>query len=286
MPCADAGTGSRWLASGDARLHVRVAGSGAPLVLLHGWAMDHRVFRPQLQAFARHFAVVTYDRRAFGQSTGTPDLNLELDDLDTIADQLIAAPFHLLGLSQGGRLALRYAASRPDRVRSLILQGAAVDGEESEGASDDRIPLDECAELARSGRLDALRRRWLRHPMMQLGKGHPEAERLLRDMLGDYRGADLIQRSPQAQEPGIDVLAAVAAAALPVLILTGVRETDSRRRTARRLLEILPGATELLLADSGHLSNLTEPESYNAAVIEFCRGVDRQPARSDARTHD
>lgn len=40
--------------------------------------------------------------------------------------------FHLLGMSQGGRVAARYAVSRPERLRSLILQGPAVDGDEPE----------------------------------------------------------------------------------------------------------------------------------------------------------
>jgi pimeloyl-ACP methyl ester carboxylesterase len=266
--------------------HVRVTGAGAPIVLLHGWAMDHRIFRPQQETLARHFKVVTFDRRGFGLAAGRPDLNRELDDLDTIAGELVGEPFHLLGLSQGGRIALRYAATRPDRLRSLILQGAAIDGAELEGPREERIPLDEFAELARDGRIDEVRRRWLRHPMMRLGDGHPEAERLLGDMLSDYSGADLTQGAQRPHQVWTDELRAVAAAALPVLILTGEREIESRRRAARLLLEMLPQAREVLLAGSGHLSNLTEPEAYNAAVIEFCRGVDGRPERSEAGAHD
>jgi pimeloyl-ACP methyl ester carboxylesterase len=281
-----------WLDSGSARLRVEVAGAGVALLLVHGWAMDRRVFRFQVGALARYFKVVTYDRRGFGESGGSPDLDLDLEDLDTIADAVAGEAgtaaggrFHLLGLSQGGRIAVRYAATRPGRLRSLILQGAAVDGDEPAGPGAERIPLEEFAELARLGRLGELRRRWLRHPLMQLGSGHPEAERLLRDMLDDYRGADLIDSAP-ARGPAADALSALAAAELPVLVLTGAQETAARRRTAERLVAAVPGAREILLGNSGHLCNLTEPEAYNAAVIAFCRAVDARAGRSGAGAQD
>ncbi|MFW6093231.1 MAG: alpha/beta fold hydrolase [Pseudomonadota bacterium] len=268
---------TRRLWSRDARLWVRTSGAGAPLVLVHGWAMDHRIFRYQERAFARDFRVVTFDRRGFGRSGGEPDLARELDDLDLLADTLIGAAdaFHLLGLSQGGRIALRYAAARPERVRSLVLQGAPVDGEQPPGPADEQVPMAAFAALARAGRLDELRQRWLRHPMMRLGDGHAEAEALLREMLEDYTGADLIRGG--WPPPATDVLGAVAAAGLPVLILTGARETRSRRRSARLLRERLPRSRERVLPHGGHLCNLTEPDAYNAAVIEFCRAVTPPP---------
>ncbi len=270
--------GARWVSARGARLWLHAAGDGVPLVLVHGWAMDHRVFSPQVDEFARHFRTITYDRRGFGRSTGVPNPERELDDIEVVVGKVCGEAagrrFHLLGLSQGGRIALRYAAARPDRLRSLVLQGAPVGGEEAEGPADERIPLDELAALARAGHLAELRRRWLQHPLMRLGEGNAEAERLLRDMLGDYAGADLIAGPWRPRESAADVLRALAAAELPVLVVTGAGETEARRRAARRLLDGLPHAKGLVLAASGHLCNLTEPDLYNSAVIEFCRGVD------------
>lgn len=284
----------RRVSSQGVQLPVWIAGRGMPLVLLHGWAMDHRVFRFQVAAFARRFRVVTCDRRGFGRATGAPDLRLELDDLDAIAAELDHEPFHLLGLSQGGRIALRYAATRPGRVRSLILQGAPVDGATPSGPPDEDIPLNELAALARQGRLDEMRRRWLSHPMMDLHGDHPEAARLLEDMLADYAGADLTASlasdsaapgNPPPSQPAVDVVEALARAALPVLLLTGDRETRARRQSARLLARTLPNALEVRLGHSGHLSNLTEPERYNAAVLGFLHGL-AASALSDSRPRD
>jgi len=280
---APAGSRSHEVVSDGARLHVEAIGVGAPLLLVHGWAMDRRVFRPQIEALSRDFRVIAFDRRGFGLSGGEPDLSREAGDIDAIARQLIGGPFHLLGLSQGGRIALRYAARHDGRLRSLILQGAAVDGEDPGGPEEERIPVTEYAALAAEGRVDEVRRRWLRHPMMRVGEGHPEAETLLRQMLGDYRGEDLARFRPEAYAWPDDVLGVVGRAGLPLLVLSGARETEARRRLARLLVDEVPGAREVVLAASGHLGNLSEPEAYNRTVRDFCRDVDRDECGNGGR---
>jgi len=280
---APLGSRSHEVVSDGARLYVEAVGTGAPLLLVHGWAMDHRVFRPQVEALARDFRVIAFDRRGFGLSEGEPDLSRETGDIDAIARQLIGGPFHLLGMSQGGRIALRYAARHPGRLRSLILQGAAVDGEDPGGPDEERIPVAEYAALAGEGRMDEVRRRWLRHPMMRVGEGHPKAETLLRQMLADYRGEDLVRFRPEAYAWSDDVLGAVAGAGLRLLVLTGGRETEARRRLARIVVDQVPGAREVVLAASGHLGNLSEPEAYNRTVRDFCRDVDRDECGNGGR---
>lgn len=288
MMAAEAPVGRRCheVVSDGARLHVEELGAGVPLLLVHGWAMDHRVFRPQIEDLSRDFRVIALDRRGFGLSAGEPDLSREVADIDAVARQLIGGPFHLLGMSQGGRIALRYAARHPGRLRSLILQGAAVDGEDPGGPDAERIPVAEYAALAAEGRMDEVRRRWLRHPMMRVGKGHPEAETLLRQMLTDYRGEDLVRFRAEAYAWSDDVLGTVAGAGLRLLVLTGARETEARRRLARLLVEEVPGAREVVLADSGHFGNLSEPGAYNRAVRDFCLDVDRGRGDSVCGTAD
>lgn len=266
-----------------ARLAARSAGEATggrrAIVLLHGWAMDQRLFEFQIEALARHFHVVTWDRRGCGRSTGTPALGAALDDLDAVAGTLIGdEPFHLLGMSQGGRVALRYAAAHPRRIRSLLLQGPGVDGITEQGPAEERIPVAQFTRLARHGDLAALRASWLRHPLMRLDATQGAAADLVRRMVDDYRGADLLHPDP-GPPPAADVVAAVAAAGIPVLLLTGARETASRRRVAGQLLARLPDCREVEFAASGHLANLTEPGAYNAAVVDFCREVDDRRER-------
>lgn len=263
-----------WVDVEDGRLYVEMAGDGQPILLVHGWPLDHRMFAPQLSMLCSHFTVVTFDRRGFGKSKAHPDLRLELDDIDRILDSIDAPAAHLLGVSQGGRIALRYAATRPQRVRSLLLQGAVVDGFDVDDSGDDRVPVAQYAELARAGKLPELIEHWLRHPMMWLGDHREREYELLRNILEDYSGTDLIDYAADKYAFRHDMLAKLAEFPRPTLLLTGARETRSRRMHANELLRLIPDCRENVFSNSGHLTNLSEPTRYNQAVIDFCSEVD------------
>lgn len=263
-----------WVDVDGGRLELHTTGSGSPLLLLHGWTLDHRIFRLQVPYLARSLRVTTFDRRGFGRSEAPPDLHRELDDIDTILRTLGIETVHLLGMSQGARLALRFAVSRPGSIRSLILQAPVIDGLALDEDERERIPMEEFASLARAGRMDEVRRRWLAHPIMALG---PDADRLRRDLeeiINDYQGKDLLRYTPYVQAFPHDVLGELSGFDRPCLILTGRHDTATRREHARRLRETLPFAREIVFAASGHLSNLVEADAYNRQVSSFCASVD------------
>jgi pimeloyl-ACP methyl ester carboxylesterase len=254
------------------RLELLLAGEGPLLLLLHGWALDHRSFAPQWEGLAGALRVATYDRRGFGASCAAPDLDAELDDIDAVLDHLGAARCHLLGVSQGGRLALRYASRRPERLTSLILQGAVLDGFQAEEGPGEALPLDAWRALAAAGRIDEVRRQWLAHPLMSAGITDPALREALAGIVADYPGTDLTSNAAGSirAEPGT-----LAKLDLPTLLITGALETRARKAHARHLLALLPGASEIAMPASGHLSNLSEPGRYNTTVLAFVREAER-----------
>lgn len=259
-----------WVDVDGGRLWAEAGGTGDSLLLIHGWALDHRMFARQMEALRASMNVIVYDRRGFGRSTAPPDLARELDDIDRILAHFRIADTHVLGMSQGGRIALRYAVSRPDRIRSLLLQGPAVDGLAVEEANGERLAIGEFVELARDGRLDEVKRRWKAHPMMALGAGFAEETRLIDRIVDDYSGRDLVDYRPEAYAFDVDVLARLGELDVPILLLTGAHETRARRAHARAILARARAGREVLFPDSGHLCNLTEPVRYNAEVLGFC----------------
>jgi len=261
------------------RLHIAVAGTGPPLALVHGWPLDQRVFAPQITALASHLQVITYDRRGYGRSTGKPDLRADVDDIERIFDALKLESAHLLGMSQGGRIALRFAVRQPGRVRSLVLQAPAVDGFEP-SAAEEPIPLREYSNLARQGDLQRVRELWAAHPMLTAGDTDGSVAGLLAPILADYQGLDLYDYTPDDLEYPVNVAAEVVHLDLPVLILTGVLETAARREHSDFLMAHMRQASEVLFPRSGHLSNLTEPDKYNRAVLDFCLRVEAARGRN------
>jgi pimeloyl-[acyl-carrier protein] methyl ester esterase len=271
-----------WVDVEGGQLHVETSGRGSAILLLHGWPLDHRIFERQIPYFVRFFRVVAFDRRGFGTSRAPPDLRLELDDLDRIMEVLGLGTVHLLGMSQGARIALRFAVTRPERIRSLIVQAPAIDGIVLDEPESDRIPMEEFAILARAGKMDEVRARWLAHPMMALGPGHGQLRRRVEEIVAGYEGKDLLDYSPARHIFPHDVLDGLSRFERPCLVLTGSRETATRREHARRLLEAIPRSREFVFEHSGHLSNLTEEKTYNRLVAEFCARADADAGKREA----
>ncbi len=269
---ADSTSDERIVECGDAKIYARRYGQGNPALLLHGWTLDHRSFSPQVAALARSVRVVTLDRRGCGRSTGEPDLDAEVSDLDTVINTLCGQPAHLLGVSQGGRLALRYAALRPGKVRSLVLQGAALDGYDAGEDPDEAVPLAKYTRWAADGEMERLRADWMSHPLMSAGVD-AELRSALRAMVADYTGRDLLVSSPTVTPD--DIGARLATQPLPVLIITGEYEIAERRRQAEHLLELLPRARHVIVEGAGHLVNLSHPARFNNLVTGFWKEIDR-----------
>lgn len=268
----------RFIELPDGKLFAVEVGSGQSIVLLHGWPLDHRMFAYQLQELASSFRVVAVDRRGFGNSTAPADMSRELDDIDRLIEQLDLGSVHLLGVSQGGRVALRYAATRLERLRSLLLQGAVVDGLDVLEPESERVPIERYAELARTGRLHEVIEHWLQHPMMVLPEGNATERQLLNDIVAEYNGMDLVNYDSQHYQFSENVLAKLGASALPIMLLTGAKETEVRKRHAKEILKRVANCREIVFKQSGHLSNLTEPEAFNRAVSDFCHSIDRNVA--------
>jgi pimeloyl-ACP methyl ester carboxylesterase len=256
------------LATSGARLRYRDEGAGPALLFIHGWGLDLDVWRPEAAALSCDYRVLSYDRRGFGLSTGTPSLARDVDDVLALLDACQLPSAVLIGASQGARVALRVALRAPDRVRGLILDAPPDELGRGRGALTDEIPLDRCRALARRGDMPAVRRLWLEHPFTRLVRADPAAQRLLESMVARYRGADLLEAAPRPAPLGN-----VGALGVPTLVLNGASDLPSRIESGAALANALPNARQHVLAGAGHLANLDDPPAYEAAIRAFIAGL-------------
>lgn len=115
---------SNYVQLGDVRTWYDEAGSGEPVLLLHGGFVDSRMFDSAVAGFAESFRVYRMDRRGHGRTPDVPGpLSYEQMAQDTIAflDKEVGAPTHLVGYSDGANVALLVAIQRPDLVHKLVL---------------------------------------------------------------------------------------------------------------------------------------------------------------------
>ena len=170
-----------------ARLRYRDEGAGRAVVFVHGWTLDLDVWEPQA-TLAAELRVVRYDRRGFGLSTGQPSLTRDVSDLGTLLSVLgIVSPL-LVGMSQGARVVLEFAARHPAFVRGLVLDGAPPLLDPSATGAAEDLPLESLRQLATRDGLEAFRRAWSMHPLTQLMTGDARMRALLARILARYPG--------------------------------------------------------------------------------------------------
>jgi len=253
-------------------LSVHVAGSGPPVVLVHGFTLDQRMWRSQVDALREAFTVITYDVRGFGRSAPPPHAPYSHSaDYLAILRHCGVARAHLAGLSMGGRIALRCALTNPEAVASLVLLDAAVDGLVRSAEWDRRWQAIVAA--ARSGSIDEARRLWLAHPLFAPACTVPGVAAFMKEMVDGYSGWHWLHPD-LAEVPEPPALERLGAVRPPTLVIRGDRDLPEFTAVSERLADGIPGARRVVVPGAGHMVNLEAPAAVNRSLLEFFADVD------------
>ena len=213
------------------------------LILLHGNGEDHTYFVKQIPAFSPHFRLVLMDTRGQGQSTGGDgELNFSVFAADLLAlmDHLQIAKAHLLGFSDGGNLALTFALAHPERVQSLILNGANLEPGGVKLSTQLPIVLGYgCCRLLSPFSHKARQN----GALLGLMVNHPHIP-------------------PQA----------LAALTMPALVIVGERDMI-RDRHSQLIARSLPNAQFVRIPGGHHFCAAKCPEVFNHAVLSFLQNL-------------
>jgi 3-oxoadipate enol-lactonase len=251
-------------------LHYAIAGDGDPVVLIHGFGLDCGMWDAQWSAFAQHHRVLRYDLRGYGASSVPKGPYSHVDDLLALIDSVSARPVHLVGLSLGGRVALRVAAQEPAAVRSLILADPALDGHL--WSPDWLQRWRKMTDAAQRGELGSAKRLWLEHILFEPANQDPKVADALRRMIDRYSGWHLGHPDP-GTAPQTPVAQMLSSISIPTLVLVGELDLPDFQSIAQRLGQEMPQAELRSIAGSGHMSNMEAPRVFNELVLEFLQRV-------------
>lgn len=253
------------LANGLEIAYERV-GQGPPLVLVHGGAVDSRMWRPQLAALADEFTVVAWDEPGAGRSSDVP-ADFGLADyahcLAALIEALALGRAHVAGLSWGGTLAVELYRHHPELVATLILADTYAGWKGS-------LPEDEVyARVEGTLRMLAAPDEELAHPNLFAGDPPAEFVPLLKEMAVDVRRESLrTEVLVMAEADQRDLLPRIA---VPTLLIWGEQDARSPLSVARQFEQAILDTKLVVIRTCGHVSNLERPEEFNDAVRAFCR---------------
>jgi 3-oxoadipate enol-lactonase len=253
--------------NGQRLYYEDTGGDGPPIVLSHGFLMDHEMFVHQVQALRDRHRVITWDERAFGDTEFDGAAFTYWDsaaDCLGLLDHLGIDRAVLGGMSQGGFISLRAALLAPERVRALVLLDTQA-GTEDPANIDAYLqmidtwvnvgPIDELTTIVASIIIDDadVSPVWIAkwkarpsEPMRQAGDCLMNRDDLT-DRLGEI--------------------------ACPALVVHGTADTAISMDDAELLAARLPGAGPVVKVPGAHAANLTHPEAVNAAIVEFLDGL-------------
>lgn len=249
------------------RIHLETAGTGPPLLYLHG-AGDLGPWPPALTALAGRFSVHRPDHPGFNAS-GDNDSIDSVHDLAffylDLLDALGLDPVIVVGMSLGGWLAADLAALEPSRVGRLVL--VAASGVRAEVPTPDVFALSPVELAERMFHTDAARSAAIERAAA-IEQDPPLFERYLRNRMATAN----LGWNPYMHDPKLlDRLHRISA---PTLIVWGAEDRLLPVAYARRWAELLPSARVEILEATGHLPLAERPRAFLDVVEDFL-GSDR-----------
>jgi len=249
-------------------LHVKSSGSGAPLLLIHGWGMHGGVWDGVVQKLAADFRVHSVDLPGYGYSNTEHGLTL-----DAIVDSLsvcFTVPLNICGWSLGGQVALRWARREPKKVQRLILAASTPcfaeradwgSGMKSEVLQQFAMELEK-NHAATLRRFIALQLRGSEHERELLAlmrgslfnRGEPDMD-ALRAGLCILRDADLRDELHDIKQPA--------------LVIAGERDKLTPPEASYYLAQSMPAARLFEVAGAAHAPFLSHPEVFVEQVKSF-----------------
>lgn len=254
--------------------------AGPTLVLLHAFPLDREMWRPQLAALAGTARVLAVDLPGFGRSP----LPANPWTIDSAADQ-VAALLDALGqtgrvvvggLSMGGYVAMAFARKYPDRLAGLILADTRAEPDD-DAAKGNRGKMIELAKTQGAAAVaDVMLPKLLAESTREK---RPDVASLVRTLAAKQKpeavaAALAALRDRPDAGPGLDTVSA------PTLVIVGEHDAVTPPALAAGMAGRVYGSEQVTIPRAGHLSNLENPEAFNAAVARFL--AERTPAAKPA----
>lgn len=241
-------------ASDGTRLAWRSVGSGHPLLLISGQAVDSTSWDALLPALGERFRVITFDHRGTGQSTAGPDEGYTTEsfarDAIAVLDAAGIDRAHVYGHSMGGRVAQWIAINHASRVSALVL-GATTAGDERGTPRSAQATRD--LAVGNPDRIAAL--------FFRSGERRADARAFFNQTAS--RHARRLHRAASRTHDAWDRLADITS---PTLVIHGTDDEMTPPANAERIAAAVPGAELELLDGARHGYYLEDPRATDRVI--------------------
>ncbi len=243
-----------------------------PIILIHGMALDHTMWDPQIKVLQDKYRVIAYDIRGHGQSMvgdGQYTYKMFVHDLMDLMDYLEIKQAVLCGLSLGGGIALRAYEMYPHRVRALVLCDARSEADYNET----KYWREESIDLIKNNELETFAADFINQIFARESfNSRPEAVELIKKLI--------LSSSPQAicgtllaAASRTDMRHVLPQIKVPTLILVGENDNFTPPPSSKIMNEGIINSELKIISRAGHVSNLENTDEFNHNLLKFLEKI-------------
>ena len=257
---ASADTGYVFVDGG--KLFYELAGSGKNIVLLHDGMVNREIWDEQFPVLAKTYRVVRYDRRGYGKSSDPEVKYSHIADLNQLFIQLKIDKAILIGMSSGGRLAIDFTLTYPEKVAGLVLVGAVVSGfgytahMDTRGGHFDRQKITDPVKVNEY---------FVKDDPYEIYSENTAAKEKVMKLLPNFARQNMVPTQP-AGKVAVKSLSEIK---VPALILVGEYDIPDVHAHAGAINAGISNSKREIIPRSGHLIPIEQPVLFNEIILNF-----------------
>ena len=244
------------------KLFYELAGKGRNIVLLHDGMVNHEIWNEQFPLLSKTYRVVRYDRRGYGKSSDPETRFSNINDLNQLFIQLKIDKAIIFGMSSGGRLAIDFTLTYPEKVTGLVLVGAVVSGF---GYTSHMY--------TRGGHFDPqkitdpvkVNEYFIKDDPYEIYTENTAAKEKVMKLLPFFARQNSVPTQPAAKV----AVRSLSEIKVPALILTGEFDIPDVHAHAGVINAGIANSRREIIPRSGHLIPIEQPALFNEAVLTF-----------------
>ena len=260
---------------GEIQIAYDDAGTGTPIVLIHGFPHNRTLWASQLRGLAPRFRCIAPDLRGFGDSDvqGPYSMDQYADDIAGLLDALAIERAIVAGVSMGGYIAFALWRRHRERVLAFVLAHTRPGADAEPNRSKRRELIALARTLGPSAVADAMVDDMVGRTTRQR---HPELVHAVHVMLASAPVAGIVG-ALEAMMERPDSTPTLSTIDVPTLIIAGEEDVLAPLRGAEAMHRAIAGSRLEVIPGAGHVSNIERPAAFNAVVSGFASAVARAP---------
>ncbi len=258
------------------RLHYIERGRGLPVVLLHGFPFDLRIWNAQLDSLSNRFRVIAPDFPGFGRSPVARPFSIVslADEIRQLLIQIDALPCVLGGLSMGGYVALAFESQYPGDLLGLMLIDTRAEADSPEG----RQNRNKMIELVRASGSRAIADQMLPKLLADTAdQRRPGIVANLRQIM-EACPAQTIQDALTAMRDRDDYRPRLQSIRVPTLLVAGEEDGLTPPSLAKETASRIPCSHVAIIPESGHMTPMEQPALLSEAIGRFLAAIEKKRA--------